>query len=94
MADVNQYGFSYEEIVIALIKQLDINEGLWTLNINFRFEAKNIRKDSESTKVSPGFIGMLDRIGLIRATKNTPGLTVDAAKVNPKLTRGPRAKVN
>ena len=93
MVDVGQYNFTYEEVVTALIKHLDLNEGLWTLNVNFRFEGKNIRKDAESTKLALGFIGMMDRIGLIRATKSTPGLTVDAAKVNPKLTRGLRTKV-
>lgn len=94
MVDVNQYSFSYEELVTSLIKHLDINEGLWTLNVNFRFEGKNVRKNAESSKVAPGFIGVLEQIGLIRATKSTPGLTVDAAKVNPKLTRGPGAKLN
>jgi hypothetical protein len=94
MVDVNQYSFSYEELVTSLIKHLDINEGLWTLDVKFRFEGKNIRQSAESTKVSLGFIGILDQIGLVRATKNTPGLTVDAAKVNPKLTRGPRTKLN
>lgn len=95
MVDVNQYTFNFEEIVTALIKHLNINSGLWTLSVNFRFQAKNIR-DERDSKASPGFVGVIDHIGLARATKSIPGLTVDAAKVNPKPkpAQEPHAKLN
>jgi hypothetical protein len=33
-------------------------------------------------------------VSIVRVDKSIPGLTVDAAKVNPKLVRGPRTKPN
>lgn len=94
MVDISQYNFSYEDVVTALIKHLDINDGLWALNLNFKFEAKNFRKETNSPTVSPGFYGLIQHVGISRVTKSIPGLTVDAAKVNPKLVRGARTKPN
>jgi hypothetical protein len=94
MADAAQYTFSYEEVATALIKQLDINEGLWALNVNFSFSAKSFRKEASNPAMSPGFYGILEHIGLIRVAKSISGLTVDAARVNPKLTRRPGTKLN
>jgi hypothetical protein len=48
MVDINRYTFNFEEIVTALIKQLNINTGLWTLNVNFRFQANNVRDEKDS----------------------------------------------
>jgi hypothetical protein len=94
MASASQYTFSFEEVVTALIKQQDINEGLWTLNVNFKFEVKNVRKDANRPDVHPGFLGFIQHVGIVRVEKSIPGLSVDAAKVNPKLVRGPRTKLN
>ena len=94
MANVNQYTFSFEEIVTSLIKQQDINEGLWALNLSFKFEAKNVRKDANRPEVNPGLYALIQHIGISRVEKAIPGLTVDAGKVNPKLVRGPRTKLN
>ncbi|RDS81464.1 hypothetical protein [Dyella psychrodurans] len=94
MANASQYTFSFEEVVTSLIKQQDISEGLWALSLNFKFEAKNVRMDANRKDVNPGFIGFVQHIGIVRVEKSIPGITVDAAKVNPKLARGPRTKLN
>jgi hypothetical protein len=94
MVDVRQYTFTYEEVVVALVKQLDIYDGLWALNVNFSFNAKNIPKDTNPPHMKPGFHGALEYIGLVRVDKGIPGLTVDAAKANPQLTRDPTTKVH
>jgi hypothetical protein len=94
MANPSQYSYSFEEVVTSLIKQQDINEGLWALNLNFKFEAKTVRKDASHPELNPGFYGIVQHIGITRVEKSIPGLTVDAAKVNPKLLRGPKTKLN
>jgi hypothetical protein len=94
MPNISQYAFSFEEVVTALIKQQDINDGLWALNLSFKFEAKNVRIDNNKQDANPGFVGYVQHIGIVRVEKNVPGLTVDAAKVNPKLAKGPRTKLN
>lgn len=94
MANASQYTFSFEEVVTSLIKQQDINEGLWVLNLNLKFEAKNLHVDANHPDLNPGFFGFIQRIGIVRVEKSIPGLTVDAAKVNPKLVRSPRTKLN
>jgi hypothetical protein len=84
MVDVTNYNFTYEEVVTALIRHLDVNEGLWALSAKFNFEVKNLRADASSPKMSPGFMGVMRNVSLVRVSQSIPGLTVDAAKVNPK----------
>jgi hypothetical protein len=84
MVDVTQYNFSYEEIVTALVRHLDLNEGLWTLNARFATEAKNLHTNGDNSKFSPGLMVVVQHLSLMKVAKSIPGLTVDAAKVNPK----------
>lgn len=88
MVDVTRYEFTYEEIVTALIRHLDINEGIWALNTNFNFEVKNLRTDGNDPNLRPGFLGVLQHISLVRVPKGIPGLSADAAKVNPRPYEG------
>jgi hypothetical protein len=84
MADATRYEISHEEILTALIRHLDINEGIWSLNTSFNFEARNVRTSKDDPRENPGFLGYLKQISLTRVSKSIPGLSVDAAKVNPK----------
>ena len=84
MADASRYEISFEEIAVALVRQLDIHEGLWTLNVNFSFEAKNVATPAKPMR--PGFLGALNHLSLVRVTTVVPGLTVNAARVNPRIT--------
>lgn len=84
MANASRYEFNWEEIAIALVRHLGINDGLWQISVNFQFTGKNI--SAEGAPLRPGFIGSLNNVSLIRVTQSVPGLTVDAAQVNPRLT--------
>ncbi|WP_445145383.1 hypothetical protein [Dyella sp. Tek66A03] len=93
MVDVTRFEFSHEEIITSLIRQLGINEGLWTINARFTFEAQNLRAKANDPKLSPGFVGVIQQISLVKVTNIIPGLTIDAAKVNPKpYLQGPATK--
>nr|WP_199046808.1 hypothetical protein [Dyella sp. ASV24] len=84
MADASRYEFNWEEIAAALVRQQGINDGLWTISVNFQFTGKNI--NVEGKPMRPGFVGSLSNVSLMRVTQAVPGLTVDAARVNPRLT--------
>lgn len=84
MASASRYEFNWEEIATALVRQLGVNDGLWTIVVNFQFNGKNV--NAEGKPLRPGFVGSLNNVSLIRVTESVPGLTVDAAKVNPRLT--------
>lgn len=83
MANASRYEFNWEEIATALVKQLGVNEGLWTISVNFQFTGKNI--NIEGKPLRPGFVGSLSNVSLMRVTESIPGLTVDAAVVNPPV---------
>lgn len=81
MPEATQIGFSYKDVVEALIKKGDLHDGLWTLNVNFGLQATNIGPNE--TDLKPAAVVAIIGIGLQKAEKET-NLTVDAAKVNPK----------
>lgn len=85
MPEATQIGFSYKDVVEALIKKGDLHEGLWALNVNFGLQATNIGPGEADLR--PAAVVAILGIGLQKAEKET-NLTVDAAKVNPK----PRAQ--
>jgi len=81
MAEPSQIMFSYKEVAEALIKKQGLNEGLWMLSVNFGMQATNI--GANDTDLKPSAVVAILGIGLNRTDKET-GLTVDAAKVNPR----------
>jgi len=85
MAEVTRYELDFEEIATALIRHLGVNEGLWTISVNFQFNAKNVSTDDK--KARPGFLGILNHVSLVRVSEREriAGLTVDAAQVNPSI---------
>jgi len=83
MANATRYDISFEEVATALVRYLDIHEGLWTIGTSFQFNGKNIGTDKKEMR--PGFIGVLNQMNLVRVTEAIPGLTVDAALVNPPV---------
>lgn len=82
MPETPQILFSYQEIAEALIKQQDINEGLWGLYVEFDV-ATTLVSDQEGVNTVPAAIIPVQRIGLRRFDEEVGGLTVDAAVVNP-----------
>lgn len=78
--------FEYKEITELLIKHQGLHEGLWSLTIQFGFQAANINvktEEDESKEVLvPGVIIPLMKMGIQKNDKPNP-FTVDAAEVNP-----------
>lgn len=73
----------HRTVVEALIKHHDIHEGIWGLFLRFGLSATNVGENDQ--KLMPAAIIPVVEIGLQRFEKET-GLSMDAAKVNPKAT--------
>lgn len=84
MADPAAYNFDPEEIVTALLKHQGIHEGTWTFGVNFGLAVSNIGKNPEDQQMRPGIICQVDGVSLNRAAIPVPGLTYDAAQLNPR----------
>ncbi len=81
--------FTYKEIVECLIKEKNIQEGIWGISIGFEFGAANVSKQDDSNEFMPAAIVPITKIG-IELVEEESNLTVNAAKVNPK----PKAKTS
>lgn len=75
--------FKYEEIIEALLKHEGIHEGIWGLHIKFALQVGNINLSPSEERLVPGLIIPLLKFGIQKADK-PGGITVDAAKVNPR----------
>jgi hypothetical protein len=82
MPEAQQFTFTYQEIAEALIKRLDIHEGLWGVYIEFGIGGANIGTSPENNDVVPAAIVPVQRMGIQRFDEAN-NLSVDAAKVNP-----------
>ncbi len=82
MPEARQIIFSYQEIAEALVKEQGIHEGLWGIYAEFGIAAANIN-NTPGGDLTPAAIVPLVRMGIQRYDEEAPGLTVDAAKVNP-----------
>ena len=81
MAETTQFGFTYKEVVEALLKKQGIHEGVWSLSVKFGLQATNI--GSNEADLKPAVVIPILEIGLARQEKEN-NLSVDAARVNPK----------
>jgi hypothetical protein len=82
MAEASQYVFSHTELVVALIRQQGLHEGLWMLSVRFNLRVQNFKPKNEGPP-NPGATVFIENICLQRATSEIPNVTVDAAKINP-----------
>jgi hypothetical protein len=80
MNEPSQYNFELRELLIILIKNQGLHEGIWSLGFEFGMGAGNIGPTQEEARPS-AFI-QLKQVGLARASVEGP-LALDAAKVNP-----------
>lgn len=71
---------SLKEVGVALIKHLDLHEGLYDVSIEFKLAVGQVGPTQDS--VLPGAIVGISRIGLAETTSKGPN-TVDAGEVNP-----------
>ena len=80
MAKAKQYVFSYPEVAEALVKKLDLHEGLWGIYVRFGIKGANI--SSPGDELVPAAVIPILSLGLQRFEEEN-SLTVDASKVNP-----------
>lgn len=84
MANASRYEFNCEEIATALLRHLGINDGFWTIGVNFQFIGNNINVDGAPSRL--GFVSSLSNASLTRVTQTVPGLSAATTPVNPRLT--------
>ena len=72
--------FELKDVLIALIRQRGLHEGIWSLGVEFGFGAANFGPTQEN--VYPSAFAQVQKLGLIQADAEG-ALAVDAAKVNP-----------
>jgi hypothetical protein len=78
MAEPLQYGLDMKEVAAALVKQLNIKEGIWQVTINFGFGAANFGESIE--KARPSAVIQVLGVGLMKVDAETE-ISVDASKV-------------
>ncbi len=77
------YKFSLPELAQALIVRQSLHEGLWGIAIQFGLGAGNVQAADDPSKFVPAAFLPIVGIGLQSFPKPVPGITVDAAEVNP-----------
>jgi hypothetical protein len=77
MENVSQYQFDLIEVGKLLLKKQGVNDGLWSVGVQFALGAVNAGPDP--TKVMPSMLVSVEKVMLTKATEMTP-LTIDAAK--------------
>ncbi len=82
MPETRQVVYTHQEIAEVLVKEQGIHEGLWGLYVEFNISGANINSAPGAPAV-PAAIIPLQRLGIQRFDEEVPGLTVDAAVVNP-----------
>jgi len=80
MAEINQYTFTYKEVVEALIRKQEIHDGMWAILVNFGIKGANLGPSDD--QMLPTAIIPILQMGIVRVKEET-NLSVDAAKVNP-----------
>ena len=81
MPEIQTVTLSHKEVVEALIKHQDIQEGIRQLYVEFGIAATNMATSPD--EVLPSAIVPVQKIGLHRVDKESP-IVVNASKVNPK----------
>ncbi len=82
MPEVDRYLFDFKELTEALIKKLDIHEGLWGVSVEFGLAATNLPTSNDGKTIMPAAITIVQKFG-IQKFAEANNLTVDAAEVNP-----------
>lgn len=80
---IEEYKFSYKEVVEALIKKQDLHEGIWMLGLQFGIGGINIK--NPETKGDPVPAAIVPVVGItLRKKKSLNPLALDASVVNPR----------
>jgi len=81
MAESTQYSFDYKELAEILIKNQNINEGLWCVFFKFGIQAANMAQGSTENYIPTAMVPILE-VGIHKTDKQS-NLSVDASIVNP-----------
>ncbi len=87
MPEPTQILYSHKELTTILLKEKNIHEGYWALQVEFSFAASIAGTDEQSV-VPTGLVGV-SRIGIQESGKAFP-LAVDASEVNPNPKADPK----
>lgn len=77
------YRFSHQEVVEALIKQQGLQEGIWMLSLQFGIGGLNVANPENPADITPAAIVPVVSIGLRKKDALNP-LALDASVVNPR----------
>lgn len=87
MPDVNQYVFSYKELLEMMVKKAGLHEGKWSMLVNLGFAA--INGGPSPDQIVPTGLVAIQAIGIQKSAPDAiPALTIDAAEVNPGPAKG------
>lgn len=75
------YRFELREVLLALIRQQGLHDGIWALGVEFGFGAANFGETKESA--CPTAFAQIKNLGLTRVKAEGP-LAIDAGKINPE----------
>ncbi|MFO1140827.1 MAG: hypothetical protein U1E59_00290 [Amaricoccus sp.] len=82
MPTVEQYTFTYREILEALVKIAKIHDGKWQLTMTFGLSPLNAGPSED--EVVPAAVLGVQSLGLVKATDTSPpALVIDASQANP-----------
>ncbi len=86
MPEAKSYTFDHAELAELLVKKLNITEGLWGIYLELGMSGANMPMPPEGKTFTPAIIGFINKIGIQRFDVPS-NLTVDAAKINGKLSQ-------
>ena len=89
MADIAQLNFTHKEVIEALLIKQKINEGCWSLAVNFGFGA--ITGGPSPEEAYPTAVIAVTGLGLTKVEPGTPGIYIDASTLAPNPTK-PKSK--
>jgi hypothetical protein len=79
----NDFKYSIEELLCALLRDQRIHEGYWALNVEFSATGASVKPADDAARTLPGLIVSMNTATLVRAESTAAG-AVDAALVNPR----------
>ena len=90
MADITQIGFTYREVIEALLRQQKITEGCWTLSVDFSFGAVTAGPTPDESH--PTAVVSVTGFGLVKVELGTQGIYVDANTLTSKTSSKIKSK--
>jgi len=84
MPETEKIVFTYKEIAESLVTRAGVHEGIWGVYVEFGITGANIGRSPN--ELLPAAIVPIVKVGISRCKEPT-ALTVDAAEVNPEVSK-------